>query len=415
MKDITIDIQDSGDHQIATVKISPALAKKLIQKFWRNQGKIIKLDGFRASGKHKKDEMEKRVGRVRLYHILFATFADQHLVNDAPRKILMTDGHKVHDGGDTQWWMIQVDIWVEPEVKLDGQEMDGLEFNITCIDAASFVAEKMREFAILHPYLRNKVDDKGNPLPAQEGDMVDVAVEAMVDGKKFDSGCEESTNLRLIKGTMHPVELYESLLGKKAGDIVNLKNVQHIPPAFANELQGKSMDINCKINRVYTCEDSAINDDLAITAGFNSLDQWHSNLLDVTNKRISSYKEQMRRTAVIEHLMKHATMPDFPRCWQEIKVKELIDRGEFNKLTPMDKLCSQLNDVTKHISVLKAVGTKHNIGPDDGDKPINLREDGSYAIKVLDYIIGKAKFNYVNSEAKKDGGGDREGGSGVKG
>jgi len=173
----------------------------------------------------------------------------------------------------------------------------------------------------------------------------------------------------------------------------------------------KKVCLNIKVIRVYTCSDAKINDDMAITAGFENLDKWKISIRDTYNRRINTYKEQMKMTSIIKHLMKNTPIADFSKSWQEAKVRELIKDGRLGKIDDgqnIDRFCAQINEVAKQNVLLKYVGEKLGIEYEDKDKHPMVRDEGAYAMKVLKYLVGKAKFEYVTAETTPDGGGIRE-------
>ena len=417
MDDYILDISEGQEYADISVKIHPKKADEFIKKFWKKNGKDLK-QRFYPRGKKKGEAQRKKIeaevgGREKIYANMFSAYAEHLFINNAPRRIMMMNDYRAYEGED-RWWLIKFKSWLEPTVVLDSAILkdEALSFSIPDMDVEFLVAEKIKSFTILNPYLSNKTDAQGDGLPASENDMIEISSKCIVDGNEFKQGDQDGTRIRLIKDTITPPELYNTLLNKKAGDEFTLDNIDGSSiPMLKDMFSDKKVCLNIKVIRVYTCSDAKINDDMAITAGFENLDKWKISIRDTYNRRINTYKEQMKMTSIIKHLMKNTPIADFSKSWQEAKVRELIKDGRLGKIDDgqnIDRFCAQINEVAKQNVLLKYAGEKLGIEYEDKDKHPMVRDEGAYAMKVLKYLVGKAKFEYVTAETTPDGGGNRE-------
>jgi len=208
--------------------------------------------------------------------------------------------------------------------------------------------------------------------------------------------------------------LYEKLLGSVPGNTFSITttNPEEIPGPFKQDFEGKSkFEIRVTVNRVYRCTEPEVDDDLAITAGYDSLEEWKKSLFDSADRINKSREEQTKKTLVLDHITSTIKYPDFPDAWAEAHARELIAKGKHQD-TPF--LRQELKRVAKQNTLLKQIGEFLGIEWDEEekDKPQYERNEQGYAEKVLHHLIDeKVNFTYVDPQPAQDPGEDRANGT----
>jgi len=380
----------------------------MIAKFNKAHRKRTGIKGLGKIPEHLAKKLEKK-GKVSqkvadklyaqiegLYDILFSAYANAKIIESFDRKVIFTDGHEVCNLGNNIW-QIQCKVWLEPEVKVLVDDFDW-KFNIDDMTVDTYVQDRIQSFAKLNPYLHLKEDK------SEVNDMVELAVDAIADGSIIESMCEEATNIRVLKDAVHPKQLYDKLSeGVSAGDefTIVIDDSNDFPPNYYKDLiDKKQLELTVRVIRVYTCEDPKIDDDLAITAGYESLDEWTKALTDSGNRNINTARERIRNIAVVDYLLSVTKCDDLPDSWAKLKAKEL-------QLPETSDSYDKLKNLFKHTILLKHVGEMYGIGWDDVDQSIYDRDEHAYAGKVLRYLVKMSEFENVISQAVEDDRGDR--------
>jgi len=377
---------DNAPQLNVSVTFYKAFVDKITKNAWKKYAKLISMKGFRK-GRVTKTAAEGMIGKLNIYSEVLSNFANTKFLESYPNKIIFTDGHEVKTLPNGEYTVSFV-AWEEPKVTIDIQAISKTEFDIKDkFDVDRYVDSRIDAFVKLHPYLRAKVDDKGTPIPSAPGDMMEVCVDCLADGKKFIDGCEKATNVRLLEGTVNPPEMYDQLLNRAPKDEFSLIT-KNIPRAFANDLEGKTIELHVTVNNVYMCEEAKINDDMGITAGYNSLAEWKATLTDQANKLKINFDVMAEKQAILIHLVGAATITPFPPGWISIKSMELKVRDP--------QAGAKIEEVAKQISVLKCVGEKLGVEWGDADKKSFNRDESAYAQKVLDILVQRSKFNHVD-------------------
>ena len=377
---------ENPDHIGVEVIVSKRKAQEMTKAFWKSYSKNMKLRGFRT-GKIPISEAKKRKIPIEgMMGELYSQYANIKFAEVAPRKVILTADHVISGTN------IKFNAWLEPEVQLTQEQVDGVlsnTFKLPAFDIDKYVDNRINGFTKMHPYLRNKEDDKGGPLPAQENDTVEVSIHCMVDGEEHKDGCEDATRIRLVKGAIHPESLYDKLLGVLPGTSFTIET-NDVPQSWGPKFTGKKVQLDVKVIRVYSCEEAAVDEDMAISAGYKNMEEWKKTLKDAATRQASAQYDMAKRQLVLAMLIGMASISDFPEKWLDEKVKELQSDGH-----PDPR--KRIHEVAKQITILKKVGELLEIERDDMDKPDVMRDESVYAQKVLSILIQKAKFEYADS------------------
>jgi len=395
-----------------TFTVAHEMAKKIKTNYMKAQRKVIKINGFRK-GKAPIGLIEQRMGGIQaVYAASFVTYANAKILEKSPNKVIHTYDMDAVENDDGSW-VVTFKTAVEPKAEIKEEDLE-MAFDIQKLNPDDYVNYRIMAFSRINPYLHIKEDDEGNTLPAAEDDMVEVMIVAFLDDEKFDHGSHEATNIRLVEGGVNPRSLYEKLLGSVPGNTFSITttNPEEIPGPFKQDFEGKSkFEIRVTVNRVYRCTEPEVDDDLAITAGYDSLEEWKKSLFDSADRINKSREEQTKKTLVLDHITSTIKYPDFPDAWAEAHARELIAKGKHQD-TPF--LRQELKRVAKQNTLLKQIGEFLGIEWDEEekDKPQYERNEQGYAEKVLHHLIDeKVNFTYVDPQPAQDPGEDRANGT----
>lgn len=378
------------DRYAATFTVDKKVVDKICNTEFKRKKKTLNIKGFRRS-KLTRPLVEKMTDNIlAFYGSAFSIYANANVMKHAPTKVMMITNHVVNKLDDGRW-TVKFNLWLEPEIKLPDNLLSDLSFKIKDFDVDHYVDSRIRNFSRLYPYLRSKETDDGQPIPAEEHDMVAISVECTVDGNRVHSLCEENTNIRLIPGSIAPVELYQELVGSVPGKEINITST-NIPKALINELNGKTLVVTGKVLHVYRCEESEIDDDLAITAGFENLEKWKEQLYSQANRYREAHIENSKKQAILDHLVDNIEIPGFGVEWAFQKAHELLQNRQINDIN--QNTITSIQDMFKHVLVLRAIGEDIEVEWNESDlkKSIYDRNEQAYAQKVMDKLLDMAVF-----------------------
>ena len=391
--------------------INQSHSRSMIERFNKTHRKKFGVNGLgeldeklakklKKKGKVSKRQSDKILSKIDgLYNLMFSAYANSKTIEMMDAKVLYTDNHEVKNVGDR--WYVLFDAWIEPEVTML-VETPELSFTLEAQTEDTLVERRLNSFAKLHPCLHNKVDDEGNCLPIEEGDMVEADIVATYEGTKIDDA-SVVTNIRMIDGAVVPRQLYGELLGKKKSDsfVLTIIDKNDIPPAYQQVMkEDGEYKLTIQINEVYRCTEVGIDDDLAITAGYDTLEEWKKVLYDQAKRMIDVQQDRSKRVAIVEYLIANTECDDMPDAWAKHKAREV-------GMPDTDDSINKLKELIKHIIILKHVGGLFEIEWDDADKNIYERNEQAYADKVLNYLVGISDFKYVDPRIETNVEGDR--------
>lgn len=380
--DLTAEYNEGGYYDVQ-FSVAEEMSKKIINNYYKSKKKMFKIKGFR-NGKAPRSIIENRMGgKKAVYGATFMTYANMKILEKAPYKVLHTDNFDIKQDGDL--WNVSFNLLLEQPVDITDEHLN-MSFEIPKLSVDDYVSYRQKAFSRMNPILKTKEGE------AVEDDMVEVSVDAYLDGEKFEDGSHDATNIRLVEGGVKPESLYKKLLGSVSGFEFEIQttNPDEIP-AFKKDFKDKkSFVMKVKVNHVYECEDPEIDNELAITAGYDNLEGWTNSLTDSANRINKSREEQLKRSLVLEHLVSNIKCPDMPDEWVAAKVKEISDKYDD---TP--QIRHELKNVAKQTTILKYVGKHLDIKWDDEEKSTYERNEQGYGEKVLNYLIKeKVIFSY---------------------
>lgn len=401
--------QEDGSYRV-TFSIEKKMATKIMKEYYKARKKLFKVNGFRK-GKAPPTLVEKMMGGKKgMYGPTFSTYANVKVMQKAPYKVNHTYDFEVEEV--ESGWEVTFGAQFEAVADITDEHLV-MKFDLPTLEIDDYVDYRLHAFSRLHPILCPKEPNEEGNIIAEDDNMVEVAIEAFLDGEKFEAGSEDATNLRLVKGGVKPESLYNKLLGtttKNSFDI-RIGNPDEVPSSFKEDFVGKKdLLIRVKVNHIFTCKDPELDDELAITAGYDNFKEWASSLSESAARINKGRDDQLRRTLILDHIINTIEYPDFSDQWASEKADELTSKGYENTQAVRD----ELKKVAKQNILLKYIGEHLGVewDEDQQDKSRYERNEQGYAEKTLIHLIDeKVEWKYVDTKSEGDSGQDRSDGA----
>lgn len=210
------------------------------------------------------------------------------------------------------------EVYVKPEVVLGeykGLEIKAVSGEVTDED----IDAEIKKVAESNARMVN-VEDR----TAEMGDTLDIDFKGLLDGEPFDGGTAEGHSLTLGSGQFIP-GFEEQLVGAGTGDEVNV-NVTFPEDYHAEELKGKAVVFEVKVNGIKTRELPEINDEFASDVSeFETLDEYKADLKAKLSEKKAADAKQAMENEVIEKAAANAEI-DVPECMVERKIDSMLER-----------------------------------------------------------------------------------------
>ncbi|MBE7065452.1 MAG: trigger factor [Ruminococcaceae bacterium] len=210
------------------------------------------------------------------------------------------------------------EVYVKPEVVLG--DYKGLEIkNVSADVTDEDIEAELKKVAESNARMVN-VEDRTAVL----GDTLDIDFKGLLDGEAFEGGTAEGHSLTLGSGQFIP-GFEDQLVGAGVGDEINV-NVTFPDDYHAEELKGKPVVFEVKVNGIKTRELPEINDDFASDVSeFETLDEYKADLKAKMAEKKATESKQAMENEVIEKATANATI-EVPKCMVERKIDTMIER-----------------------------------------------------------------------------------------
>jgi trigger factor len=158
---------------------------------------------------------------------------------------------------------------------------------------------------------------------AEDGDFVVMDYVGTLDGEPFAGGEGRDQMIELGSGRLVP-GFEEQLTGAQAGDERTVK-VDFPDDYGAEELAGRAAEFAVTVKEVKAKELPALDDDLAVEAGFDTLDELRADISERLTKQQEAQIEAEFREAALDSAVKNATVT-VPDALVEARSQELWDQ-----------------------------------------------------------------------------------------
>ncbi|MCL2111535.1 MAG: trigger factor [Clostridiales bacterium] len=214
-----------------------------------------------------------------------------------------------------------VKIEVETPPEFDVKDYEGVKIESVSYPASDEDVEKQLEQA------QNRgmrlVESDGE---AGDGDTVNIDYSGSIDGVKFDGGTDAGHNLKLGSGAF--IEGFEEqLLGKKAGDEVDVK-VTFPDEYHADTLAGKEAVFAVKVNEVRVEEKPELNDEFAQDISeFDTLDELRADIKTKLAEQGVLRAEMEMKDAILQKIYE-ANDIDVPTVMVDDQLEDMLKEFE---------------------------------------------------------------------------------------
>ncbi len=374
------------EHNMAllTIEVPEEDFEKAVERAYRKNKNKINIPGFRR-GKVSRVVIEKMYGR-------------DFFFGDAANIIIPEVWEKTYDE-------CEEDIVSSPEIDVVQLEA-GKPFIFTAKVALNPVATlkkykglQIEKFdsevtdADVEEEIKRELENQSRMVSvereAKDGDQVILDYEGFVDGVAFEGGKGENHPLTLGSNSFIP-GFEEQIVGKKAEEDFEV-NVTFPEDYHAEELKGKEAVFKCRVHEIKERQLPELDEDFADEKGFDSVDEYKTDLKDKLTKRKEKEARAKKEDAVIEKLIEQAEM-DVPEAMINTETKRSVDEYAqqlryqglsleqyymFTGLTE-EKLMEQSRpNVERRIKgrvALEAVATAENIEATDEDLDKEISE-----------------------------------------
>jgi trigger factor len=321
---LDVQIEDSGPcSKVLKIKVPAARVDHEIEETYKNVQKSVQFPGFRP-GKAPRKLVEAKLGDRVMQEVLerLVQTAYDEAVDSTKIKTVGTprlkDTPQLAKGADLA---LAINIDVRPEFqlpKLDELTATRPVLEITDADVEAEVKRLRDE--------RATVADAGDE-PLAESGIATLHVKVSVGAETVvEAGDVEWQHPSDVLGGMLVTNLAATLLGKKKGDVANLK--EKLPADFRDEQhRGKEADLELRVDGVQRVSFPAVDDAFAAEMDYDSVDEMKTELKKDLEKRKVAQLERLTDEAVAESLL--AAVPfDLPPSLVEAESHRMLQKYE---------------------------------------------------------------------------------------
>ncbi|MBQ7714567.1 MAG: trigger factor [Clostridia bacterium] len=302
---------------LLTISVDKETFDTAVTKVFKKQSKNITIPGFRR-GKAPRAIIEKMYGKG-----VFHEDAVNEVLPDAYEEAAKESGLEIVgrpkfdiDTIDENGVIITAEVFVKPEVKIEGYKGIEAEKAPVCVDDSEIDAEidKVRE--------RNARITDIEDRAAQDGDIANIDFEGSVDGKVFDGGTAKGHEITL--GSHQFIDGFEEqIVGKNIGDEFDV-NVTFPADYHAEELAGKPAVFKVKLNSLKVKELPDADDELATMASeFDTLADYKADIKAKILERKNQAEDRKIEGQLIDALIDKIDA-DIPECMYDDEAENLL-------------------------------------------------------------------------------------------
>ena len=157
--------------------------------------------------------------------------------------------------------------------------------------------------------------------PAQMGDTVSIDFDGFLDGERFDGGKAEGYSLELGSNSFVP-GFEEQVVGMTIGEEKNLDIT--FPEHYVENLAGKAVVFNVKLNSITFPELPALDDDFAQDVSeFDTFEAYKENVRKELQKKYEEQAESAFRSLIMKQACDNMTV-DVPDVMIQEKAEEIV-------------------------------------------------------------------------------------------
>jgi trigger factor len=320
VSDVTATVTELPESRVRVQAEVPASeVEKRLHQAARELGRSMRIPGFRA-GKVPPPVIIQRIGREAVLEeavrdsigIWYSAAIDAaKIVPVGEPDLDITDRP-----GEGQPLRFSIEIGVRPKATVgqyNGLEVGRREPAVTDDAVEAEIAQLRDRTAKLETVER----------PAGSGDFVVMDYTGTLDGDPFAGGEGRDQMIELGSGRLVP-GFEEQLTGAAAGDERTV-TITFPEDYGAGELAGREAEFAVTVNEIKAKELPALDDDLAIEAGFDTLDELRADIRERLAEAQASEIEAEFREAVLDSAVQGATVT-VPESLVQARAQELWDQ-----------------------------------------------------------------------------------------
>jgi len=307
---------------VLTVETDEAAVADALDQAFKKVRKKVDVPGFRR-GKVPRKIFESRFGVESLYQealdILLPDAYEQAVKETGiePVDRPQIDIQQLEKGKSL---IFKATVTVKPEVTL-GQykelEIEEKEFKVTDEDVEKELKEMQKQQGQLEAIEDGEV---------QEGDIVIIDFEGLVDGKSFEGGKAEKYNLEVGSGTFIP-GFEEQLVGLKPGEEKEI-HVTFPEDYNAKDLAGKPAVFKVKLHEIKRLDLPELDDEFAQDVSeFDTLDELKADIEKNLKEKAEKDKENYIREQVVTLAAENAEV-DIPEVMIDHEIDHMLHQFE---------------------------------------------------------------------------------------
>lgn len=280
--------------------VNADIFKDACKRVYLKEVKRLNIPGFRK-GKAPKKVIEKMYGDDVFFNgamDLVCPKAIDDAVVESGLEVVGLEKIETVEVSEQKGFTFKATLILKPEVKIENYK--GIK--IEC--EAAFVDETMvkQQIEKLRQRAGRLVSVDGRA--SKNGDVVLIDYDGFVDGKKFSGGSAKNFSLKLGSGQF--IEGFEEqVVGHNVGDEFEISVV--FPKNYhVEELKGKSVNFNCKLNEIKVLEFPKLDDDFAKEVSkFDTLKELKNDINVKLQKRVERRKQEQIDSQILEFLAKN--------------------------------------------------------------------------------------------------------------
>lgn len=273
--------------------------------------------GFRADSDAFRVHYEQKIGVGKIYANVWQDAINQ---GASQKKHFILDITGMNVAATPSGFKVVSEVFFLPEITFnEGLSLDKVPVEVYSLHP-DFIGMQVDEHLanVLKKHNRFEVS-----LDAvKEGWKVNFESAAEIDGKVWAAASGTMKDIDIAPGTTHPHELYEALLGKKAGDEFDVVSEKLPKPYGPNA--GKRFTAKIKVSEVLAPVVEADEEKIK-RAGFQSLEQAKQVLGKQVRDNMIRAREDSEYNLAMHHLRGHSDMGPVPTPWLRTRAQEEIE------------------------------------------------------------------------------------------
>lgn len=331
----------SMSYHIATINVPKAELDVYFNSYWGHIKNHInpQIAAEALKGGYRELRMDRVVKAAGGMHVVFRDIlydAVGVFMKTQPRKALVV--RDAHIKELITSYEITASVYLEPEVTwkdaVPGIDTD-LVLKVPKLPedvVARMVQDELSAAQAKSAILTPAVDNRLSPV---DGQVSVVSVDSTIDGARWDDGCHIAKKWPMDRTYFKVVEMYDTLLTMRPDE---KKTITFTLSDKFGELAGKSVEATIYLIQVFDKKTPEIDDDLAKSNGFDTLEAWKESLASKALVEVENTKETLLNNSIMAALLNTEVVDveAVPQAWMAEKAREILDNAKAGGLAEDD-------------------------------------------------------------------------------